>query len=179
MHRFYSVEVSLSLVAHLVPSDPQEFATDPCSIHGGTISSFVFAVFHHETIHQGSFSCFSLPRRSFVTTKFVNFWSSSLFKRGTSDRGLARPVFGADGCLQPPVFRWMEKVWRCGVKHEDHAIHPILTMRIRRTDIPTGILPRYGNWISEICSQTHLTDRFPSLAFLRRGAPCNCRSVGI
>lgn len=36
-HRFYSVEVSLSLVAHLTSSDPQEFATDPCSIHGGTI----------------------------------------------------------------------------------------------------------------------------------------------
>ena len=40
-HRFYSVEVSLSLVAHLASSDPQGFATDPCSIHGGT-SSFVF-----------------------------------------------------------------------------------------------------------------------------------------
>jgi hypothetical protein len=35
--RFYSVEVSLSLVAHLIMSDPQEIATDPCSIHGGTI----------------------------------------------------------------------------------------------------------------------------------------------
>ena len=35
-HRFYSVEVSLSLVAHLASSDPQGFATDPCSIHGGT-----------------------------------------------------------------------------------------------------------------------------------------------
>ena len=36
LHRFYSVEVSLSLVAHLTSSDPQRFATDPCSIHGGT-----------------------------------------------------------------------------------------------------------------------------------------------
>jgi hypothetical protein len=38
LQRFYSVEVSLSLVAHLAASDPQGFATDPCSIHGGTIS---------------------------------------------------------------------------------------------------------------------------------------------
>ena len=28
-------------MAHLASSDPQGFATDPCSIHGGT-SSFVF-----------------------------------------------------------------------------------------------------------------------------------------
>jgi hypothetical protein len=47
-HRFYSVEVSLSLVAHLTSSDPQGFATDPCSIHGGTnllslLAAFSFA----------------------------------------------------------------------------------------------------------------------------------------
>jgi len=52
-HRFYSVEVSLSLVVHLSSSDPQGFATDPCSIHGGTnllsIStiSFWFVRGHH------------------------------------------------------------------------------------------------------------------------------------
>lgn len=37
--RFYSVEVSLSLVAS---PDPQRFATNPCSIHGGTSQRAIF-----------------------------------------------------------------------------------------------------------------------------------------
>ena len=73
-HRFYSVEVSLSLVAHLASSDPQLIATDPCSIHGGTnLLSFCRLIFLEESSPTFLAFCFSFPTGICYAIKYFPF----------------------------------------------------------------------------------------------------------